>query len=53
MSIVVVSRETSAAIYAVQLQMLFEGGRRPTRDMVVESHPNVEEHDVRMGHPAG
>jgi len=25
---------------------------KPTLDMV-ESHPNVEEHDVRMGHPNG
>ena len=23
----------------------------PTRDMAVESRPNAEEHDVRMGHP--
>jgi hypothetical protein len=22
-------------------------------DMAVESHPNVEKHDVRMGHPPG
>ena len=25
--------------------------KKPTRDVAVESHPNVEEHDVRMGHP--
>ena len=26
--------------------------RGPTRATAVESHPNVERHDVRMGHPA-
>jgi len=26
--------------------------KTPTRDMAVESHPNVEEHDVRMAQPA-
>jgi hypothetical protein len=24
----------------------------PMRDVTVESHPNVEQHDARMGHPA-
>jgi len=30
------------------------GGRRenPKLHASVESHPNVEKHDVRMGHPA-
>src|SRR6266404_3755480 len=39
----------------VHIPLLFETYRwmqkKPTRDVAVESHPNVEKHDVRMGHP--
>ena len=38
--------------YLVRLGLMNGVSENPKPHTVVESHPNVEKHDVRMGHPA-